>query len=278
MVKRLGLVVCGVVIFVIAEARREPEELPGAVIEERYIGKIEESRPVIGYEFDPYVGIERLLGREYVLDRRLDESIERINAKLLSLQSVHLRTPVVVELVDLTRERLQIRVPSIPGRPARWELKITDSRGQLFRRIEGRGLPPEKIEWDGRGDQGQLLTVGAIYSYVLEVESEVGARERRILEPLRIPGVLAELPSGGYIISIDSRVLFHGVALKPEATPYLEAAANLIKERSATSVTIAAHSERQAQRVADILKSRISFLTVQFKPLEPRFVNLDITF
>lgn len=273
----LILFLLGLISFGLAQ-EREVEELPEAVIKERYIGRIEESRPMLSYQFDPYFDVGKLLGRAYVLDRRLDESIERMNTKLLSLHSDYLRVPVVSPLVDLTQSRLQVSIPRIPGRPARWELKITDSRGQLFKQIEGRGPPPQRIEWDGRGDRGELFTVGAIYSYELEMESEVGTRERRILEPLRIPGVIAEGPLGSRIISIDSRVLFQGSAFRPEATPYLETAANLIKECSANSATVAAYSQAQAQRVGSFLKERIPFLQVEYRRLDQRYVNLDISF
>jgi hypothetical protein len=47
-----------------------------------------------------------------------------------------------------------------------WSLTVTDFRGSPFRTYEGGGNPPEKLDWDGRGDGGEILKVGYPYSYV----------------------------------------------------------------------------------------------------------------
>lgn len=47
-----------------------------------------------------------------------------------------------------------------------WSLAVTDFRGSPFRNYEGKGSPPETLDWDGVGDNGEILKVGYPYSYV----------------------------------------------------------------------------------------------------------------
>ncbi|MBE0566510.1 MAG: hypothetical protein IH621_11155 [Krumholzibacteria bacterium] len=47
-----------------------------------------------------------------------------------------------------------------------WSLAVTDFRGSPFRTYDGGGRPPRQIDWDGQGDNGEMLRVGYPYSYV----------------------------------------------------------------------------------------------------------------
>ncbi|MFN2370515.1 MAG: hypothetical protein ABR506_05090 [Candidatus Krumholzibacteriia bacterium] len=47
-----------------------------------------------------------------------------------------------------------------------WALAVTDFRGSPFRTYDGGGRPPRQIDWDGHGDNGEVLRVGYPYSYV----------------------------------------------------------------------------------------------------------------
>jgi hypothetical protein len=50
-----------------------------------------------------------------------------------------------------------------------WSLAVTDFRGSPFRTYRGGGRPPARLEWDGLGDNGEMLRVGYPYSYVFTV-------------------------------------------------------------------------------------------------------------
>jgi len=69
-------------------------------------------------------------------------------------------------------------LPSIPEPPlvtfhpkfsnlaiGKWKLVITDERGNIIRTLQGKGNPPQTIEWDGRDERGRIITVGTLYSY-----------------------------------------------------------------------------------------------------------------
>lgn len=46
---------------------------------------------------------------------------------------------------------------------ANWEIGIYSERGILFRKFTGRGMPPEKFNWDGLGDDGDLVESASDY-------------------------------------------------------------------------------------------------------------------
>ena len=50
-----------------------------------------------------------------------------------------------------------------------WTLAVTDFRGSPFRTYAGGGRPPEHLDWDGLGDNGEMLQVGYPYSYVFTI-------------------------------------------------------------------------------------------------------------
>lgn len=52
----------------------------------------------------------------------------------------------------------------------RWQLEITDYRGEIFRRMEGKGVPPATLNWDGRGEHDEVLKPGFPYSFVFTIE------------------------------------------------------------------------------------------------------------
>ncbi len=50
-----------------------------------------------------------------------------------------------------------------------WSLAVTDFRGSPFRTYAGGGRPPKQLDWDGLGDNGEMLQVGYPYSYVFTI-------------------------------------------------------------------------------------------------------------
>jgi len=52
----------------------------------------------------------------------------------------------------------------------RWNLDITDYRGEVFRSMDGKRLPPGEMSWDGRGDHGEILKPGFPYSFLFTIE------------------------------------------------------------------------------------------------------------
>lgn len=52
----------------------------------------------------------------------------------------------------------------------RWTLDITDYRGEVFRSLAGKKLPPDVMSWDGRGNHEEILKPGFPYSFLFTIE------------------------------------------------------------------------------------------------------------
>ncbi len=267
-------------LVVVAQEKKLPEELGTEVITETFTGKIDENRPMLTYDFDPYLDVYRLLGETYILDNRLEESIERKNGRLLKMQSNFLRVPVTMPMIDLTQKRLLIPIPPVEGArgAVSWQLVITDARGQVFKRVPGTGRPPRQIEWDGRGDNGSLMAVGAIYSYELTITDAVGNPERRIVEPIKVPGIVDQ-QSSGWVVSFDSREVFEGGSntLKPNGREYLQTIVNLIKEKAANTITVSGYVSNQTKVVSNFIKERVPGAQIDIRKFGERLLNVDVT-
>jgi hypothetical protein len=57
---------------------------------------------------------------------------------------------------------------------ASWRLEIIDPLGQVFRSVLGTGNMPEVLVWDGKGNQGEALISGQVYSARLAVIDALG--------------------------------------------------------------------------------------------------------
>jgi flagellar hook assembly protein FlgD len=55
-----------------------------------------------------------------------------------------------------------------------WRLEIIDPQGKVFRTIQGQGVPPEMMVWDGKGDMGDALVSNQVYSARFWVKDALG--------------------------------------------------------------------------------------------------------
>ncbi len=76
------------------------------------------------------------------------------------------------------------------GHKARsWALTVTDYRGSTFRTFGKKGKPPRDVEWDGRGDQDDMMQAGYPYSYVFSVTDKGTNTYNYAGTSFRIPAV-----------------------------------------------------------------------------------------
>lgn len=109
---------------------------------------------------------------------------QTVNSKYVRLE-INNSVPVI----DLTLDSASVN-PKVEGeafiptglRPklksgrgiATWRLEILDPQGQVFRTVLGSGTLPEMLVWDGKGDQGQALISGQVYSARMAVTDALG--------------------------------------------------------------------------------------------------------
>ncbi len=68
---------------------------------------------------------------------------------------------------------IKIKVQDTSG-IARWKLSVLDPGGSIFHEWTGVGTPAEKITWDGRGNNGELIQAASDYQLVLVAADRVG--------------------------------------------------------------------------------------------------------
>ncbi len=80
-----------------------------------------------------------------------------------------------------------------PNGVKKWTYSIYTPDGKLFKTFSGKGMPPKKITWDGKGDNGELAEMDSVYKSKLEVNmknrdklvstSNIVTREEKITGP-----------------------------------------------------------------------------------------------
>lgn len=148
------------------------------------------------------------------------------------------------------------------GHKARlWQLTVTDFRGATFRDFQEKGKPPGSLDWDGRGNQDEILQVGYPYSYIFSV-TDKGTNT------YNYAGVSFRIPAVDYKEGIERRLditgdeVFKrgGSRLSDSGYGWLTRAADLIRKdhpRAPLKVVVQAESKRlaedRAKQVAEYL-------------------------
>lgn len=114
----------------------------------------------------------------------------------------------------------------------RWEYMVIDSAGRVFRRFGGQGLPPERLEFDGKSDEGKLIKVGHAYTGLLTYNDAGGRAHTSMGRAFALAG-LGVKTANGAVISLASRALFDprsaGARLSSQGKALLREAAQLIQ-------------------------------------------------
>jgi len=82
----------------------------------------------------------------------------------------------------------------------RWKLMVADSKGQTVTTFQGKGDPPKEIAWDGRSQNGALVTPGLTYSYIFEAYDRAGNRRNFVGEGFRVSAYRLESPDGPVLV------------------------------------------------------------------------------
>ena len=111
---------------------------------------------------------------------------------------------------------------------ATWELIVTDSKGKTFKKFEGKGKPPEIIEWSGRNAANKIIKVGNPYSYLINLVDQAGNPRTVIGSPFVIHQLVHQENDGLYV-SVTRKKIFD---VEKEKTKILEDGIPILKEMS----------------------------------------------
>lgn len=135
-----------------------------------------------------------------------------------------------------------------------WNLAITDFRGAPFKLFTGSGKPPEKVEWDGRSDRGEMMKVGYPYSYVFGITDKGTNSYNYAGVSFRIPA-LDYRESGDRRLELAGGELFHRheTKLTGDGEAWLTRASDEIRRHpySPVRVIVVAEELRLAEIRAD---------------------------
>ncbi|HAM36900.1 MAG TPA: hypothetical protein DEB40_09635 [Elusimicrobia bacterium] len=142
----------------------------------------------------------------------------------------------------------------------RWRVVITNDRGQVFQTLYGKGRLPDRLTWDGRGKNGEMLRVGHPYAYSYHVLD-------RAEVPSYLPGKTILLRSlvhehwGRLVVALDTPIVFDkGPRLSVEGMLLLREVQDLLRESGtgALQVTVYGWDQDLARRQAELLSRRLS--------------------
>ena len=96
-----------------------------------------------------------------VLDRTVPDLEAPLLASTKGLSSPYTGRPWLREFRNGTVATFHPQMENVE----RWRLVVADARGREVKAFEGKGEPPESIEWDGRTTDGELAQPGLVHSW-----------------------------------------------------------------------------------------------------------------
>ena len=234
------------ILLLIGQAAQPSEhEIGEEVITGETEFKITDKKIVLAPELKPFAPLDSIISQErYIFDEKLYRTIDSLNTPILYLHSEYLRIPLLSKLVY---GEIALFIPRFERTVSSWELVITDSNGEVVRRIAERGLPPASLSWDGRKDNGTMCNMGEVYNYVFTAFDAVGNPTRIGGRSYRFTGIVYE-EHENRIIAIATSELFRDNGQTPTeyAGYYYDEVANVIKDNFQEEVIVYSYSESEA--------------------------------
>ncbi|HEU4402060.1 MAG TPA: OmpA family protein, partial [Candidatus Polarisedimenticolia bacterium] len=150
---------------------------------------------------------------------------------------------------------------------AGWAMTILDQNGAPFRVYQGKGAPPARLTWDGRSDDGTLVTAGGIYGYQLEIRFKDGTRStspRRVfgvnrsnVVSIRLTGDAFE--TGKAVLSERARQALGEAALALKGIPNQKIVIEGHTDTTGTNSFNQTLSRRRAEAAAEFLTKNLGF-------------------
>jgi hypothetical protein len=232
---------------------------------------VEVERPALKLDLDPekVAGLESGTARD-VLNRTPPDLTSTYYALTADEPMPYLGRPWLDQFATGAVARFQPKMDKVD----RWKLVVADSKGQTVREFQGKGDPPKEIVWDGRTQDGSLVTPGLTYSYYLEAYDRAGNKRNFVGEGFRVSAYRVDTPLGPVLVfsgsnlsdpSTSSRL--YGPATASKATsPILLEAASWINQSTKMAqpirVTVTARGRDQANLLAKQVGTALAELTL----------------
>jgi len=204
----------------------------------------------------------------------IDEAKSPLDAQILEISPVQSVEVYLKDIPPLTTEQtIHPWLPPIVAQPVvvffpqekegmiEWELVITDYQGEEVKKFNGKGRPPDRIEWDGVDRNYRTLKVGFPYSYVYTAV-DVGTNSHTYVgEPFKV-NAFKYPREHDLVVDIVNAKLFgeEGLNLSRDGSFLMGKVADLARSypNSPISVTVYSQGASLAQKKADVLADYLS--------------------
>jgi hypothetical protein len=233
-----------VLILILQNSQTGEHEIGEEVIKGEVELKIQDRKIVLMPVLNPFAPLDSVISQEkYIFDEKLYKTIDSLNTPILYLHSEYLRVPLTGRLMY---GNIALFVPRFEKAVSSWELVITDSNGDIVRRIADRGLPPTSLTWDGRTDNGVMCNMGEVYNYVFTAFDAIGNPTRIGGRSYKFTGIVYD-DQDSKVVAISSGELFveRSHYLNDESYLYIDEVANIIKEQFKKEVIVYSYSESE---------------------------------
>jgi len=241
------------------KAGEHETSLKSLTVEAENSMKIRFERPSLSMEIDPASAPGLDWGDPLdVLDRSVPDLVTPLLSSTAGLDSPYTAQPWLRSFKHGTVAVFQPQLDNV----TRWRLVVADARGEEVQTFEGKGSPPDEIDWDGHDQKDGYAAPGLVHSYVLEAYDRAGNRRNFSGDSFQLPAYRV----GG---NTSPRMFLAGKDLAntaPDGTPVLllEAASRINQvedlERPVRVNVLArsrAEAEKLAARVTDAMAPRL---------------------
>jgi len=140
----------------------------------------------------------------------------------------------------------------------KWEFQVSDQSGEKVKVIQGKGVPPHEISWDGRNERGEYIAVGTLYSYQFLTFDEHGNVHTFPGEPFQLDALMYKQKNRLCIEFGNDKLFQEGTAdLKPSIQGLWDRAIDVIRENSNQPLTVEIYAENTKAPVAEERRQKI---------------------
>ena len=215
-------------------------------------------RPELIIDLDPSVAPGLTWGSSMDV---LNRTVPDLTTPLLETSS-HLRSPYQIRpwLTDYQPGPVASFTSDLEN-VHRWSLLVVDSRGREVVQFEGKKNPPQKLDWDGRKQDGTMALPGLTYSYVLEAFDKAGNKRRFVGEGFQLEAYRRDHDRGPEFLIAGHQWRDAAKEARPGASAFLLETASWINLKTGADdpvfITVTAGTYAEAQALGDMVAAEL---------------------
>ncbi len=134
----------------------------------------------------------------------------------------------------------------------RWEFRVSDQNGEVVKLIQGKGVPPRQIDWNGLNERGQYITVGTLYSYQFVTYDEHENANTFPGEPFQLDALMYN-QKGKLVVEFAAKRLFQddNATFRPVMDGLWARAIDVIRENSNKPLTVEVYANSPNSTLAE---------------------------